>query len=154
MKNKVTYLFDCDQFVPVEKMNISIPRRAVFSFAKEQIHAKKMSQNGFPAYQIENLTDWDVMEFQQIQPVVGRGVKIQIIEGIVCGIPCRGNEPIRLFPVLSFARNVFNRFDGQQRIGEIIPIIQKETGWSAEKSTAVVRNLFLRLCEIRICEPG
>jgi hypothetical protein len=47
-----------------------------------------------------------------------------------------------------------NQFNGQQTIAEIVSIIQEETGWNLDKSAAVIRNLFLRLCEVRICEPG
>ena len=154
MKNQEPYLFDCDHFFSVEKISVSIPRRAVLSYAKEQIQAKKKSKIGIPTYLIDNLTDLEANEFIQIKPVVGKGVKIQIIEQIVCGTPCSGNEPIRLFPVRSLALNVFNRFNGQLTIAEIISIIQAEASWNADKSAAVVRNLFLRLCEVRICEPG
>jgi hypothetical protein len=61
---------------------------------------------------------------------------------------------IRLFPIQSLTLNIFNQFNGQQTIAEIVSIIQEETGWNLDKSAAVVRNLFLRLCEVRICEPG
>jgi len=154
MKNRKSYLFDCDHILPIEKLRVTIPRRAVLSFAKEQIQAKKMRQIGIPTYLIDNLTDLETNEFMQIKPVVCKGVKIQIIEQIVCGTPCSGNEPIRLFPIQSLTLNIFNQFNGQQTIAEIVSIIQEETGWNLDKSAAVIRNLFLRLCEVRICEPG
>lgn len=153
MKKELPPLFDCDHVKPVEKMKVPVSRRGLFSALTEQIDAYKRSTEGVPVYRLEDLAEMNDSAILRVRPVVGKKCKISILDSAVWGTPPFGTEPVKLFSVDSPALKIFNDFNGENEIRTIVERLMAATGWPEEKSKTVVCGLFLKLCEIRICEP-
>ena len=148
-------LIDSEHFPEtVGEMKIRVSRRGMFSAAADAAAERKRSRAGLPSYRIEDLTEFDVAQFSELYPAVNRKAKISLEKGIVCAETSAAVDPIPLFPLDSPALVVFNQFNGEQPMSEVFVKVQQYTGWDEEKTRSFVRAVFLKLCEVRVCEPG
>ncbi len=154
VKRKQKPLFDCDSGPFVDRIRITIPRRALFSVMSDELRVCNQAADGKPVYEIEDTAEMQPEEFALLKPVLSRGAKISLSDGFVWGLPHNGLETLLLFQTNSPALAIFNCFNGKTTIAEITEMTMQSTGWPEEKAAAVVRGLFLKLCEVRICQPG
>lgn len=148
-------LIDMDRsFEPMERMKIRVSRRGILRAAADAAEERRRSRNGLPSFRIEDLTKFSDQEMAEISPVVNRKAKISLADGVVYAETSSSVEPVPLFPVNSPALFVFNQFNGEQTMAEVIRKVSEHTGWDGEKSRDAVRMIFLKLCEVRVCEPG
>ena len=148
-------LIDPDHFPEaVGEMKIRVSRRGMFSAAADAAVERKRSRAGLPSYRIEDLTKFDDQQFSELYPIVNHNAKISLEKGMVCAETSAAVDPIPLFPLDSPALFVFNQFNGEQPMSEVFVKVQKHTGRDEEWTRSFVRAVFLKLCEVRVCEPG
>ena len=148
-------LIDLDRFYePTGRMEIKVSRRGVLTAAADAAEERRRSREGLPSYRIESLMDLDDGELSALCPIVNSKAKIDLKGDFVFAETLAAVDPIPLFPVKSPALFIFNQFNGGQTIAEIIDKTAAHTGWDAERSSRAVRTVFLKLCEVRVCEPG
>lgn len=138
----------------VGEMKIRVSRRGMFSAAADAAAEQRRSRAGLPSYRIEDLTDFDDERFSELYPIVNRRAKISLEEGMVYAETSAVTDPFPLFPLDSPALFVFNQFNGEQPMSEVFVKVQQHTGWDEERTRSFVRVVFLKLCEVRVCEPG
>ena len=153
LKREPKPIFDCDSVPLVSRIRITIPRRALFSAMSNELRARNQAVEGLPVYEIEDIAGMPAEAFGRLRPVLAKGAKISLADGFVRGLPRNGVEPVVLFRADSPALMIFNCFNGKITVAEITEMAQQSTGWPEEKTAAVVRGLFLKLCEVRICQP-
>ena len=108
-------------------------------------------RNIFPT---KDLTSFDNEQLAEIWPIVNKSARISLEKGIVYAETSASVDPIPLFEVKSPALFIFNQFNGLQPMSEILPKVAEHTGWDEERTRETVRTVFLKLCEVRVCEPG
>ena len=135
-------------------MKIKVSRRGFLSAAADAAEERKRSRDGAPSYRIEDLTSFGEEEFAEIFPAVNGRARINLQDGVVYAETSSSVDPIPLFTVNSPVLFVFNQFNGMQKMSEVFVKVQNNMGWDQEKTKKTVRNIFLRLCEVRVCEPG
>ena len=148
-------LIDTDHFPEaVGAMKIRVSRRGMFSAAADAAAERKRSRAGLPSYRIEDLTEFDDAQLAELYPIVNRKAKISLEEGMVYAETSAATDPIPLFSVDSPVLFVFNQFNGEQPMSEVFVKVQQHTGWDERRTRSFVRAVFLKLCEVRVCEPG
>lgn len=136
------------------EIKIKVSRRGIFTAAVDAAEEKSRSSQGAPSYVIENIAAFDAEQLSEILPAVNSRAKISLNKGIVYAETSASVDPIPLFDVQSDALFIFNQFNGRQPMKEVFVKVQNHTGWDAEKTQKTVRTVFLKLCEVRVCEPG
>ena len=149
------YLIDPDHFsAPVTQMKISVSRRGLLAAAADAAEERHRSRNGLPSYRIEDLSTYSDEELADLFPIVNNKAKISLEKGTVYAETFAAVDPIALFDVNSPALFIFNQFNGLQPLSKICEKVAAHTGWEPEKARRIVRMVFLKLCEVRVCEPG
>ena len=139
---------------PSSSMKIRVSRRGVLSAAADAAEERMRSQSGMPSFRIEDLTSFDDEQLAEIWPIVNKSARISLEKGIVYAETSASVDPIPLFEVKSPALFIFNQFNGLQPMSEILPKVAEHTGWDERRTRSFVRAVFLKLCEVRVCEPG
>lgn len=148
-------LIDLDHPVAsVYSMKIKVSRRGVMTAAADAAEEKLRSSQGAPSYVIEDLTGFDAEQLDRIIPAVNSRAKISLVKGVVYAETSASVDPIPLFDLASPALYIFNQFNGRQSFAEIITKTAGHTGWDEDRTREMVRMVFLKLCEVRVCEPG
>ncbi len=148
-------LIDLDHLPKVtHSMKIRVSRRGMLSAAADAAEEKLRSSHGLPSFRIEDLTAYDDEMLAGIIPAVNRKASISLNRGVVYASTSASVDPIPLFAVDSPALFIFNQFNGRQTIEDINRNVAEHTGWDEERTREVVRSVFLKLCEVRVCEPG
>ncbi len=138
----------------IGEMKIKVSRRGMFFAAADAAAERKRSRAGLPSYRIEDLTEFSDEQLSELYPAVNRRAKISLEKGMVCAETSAAVDPIPLFPLDSPALFVFNQFNGVQPMSEVFVKVQQHTGWDEGNTRSFVRAVFLKLCEVRVCEPG
>ena len=139
---------------PSSSMKIRVSRRGMLSAAADAAEERLLSQKGMPSFRIEDLTSFDDEQLAEIWPIVNKSARISLNKGVVYAETSASVDPIPLFDVQSPALYIFNQFNGLQPMSEILPKVAQHTGWDEERTRETVRTVFLKLCEVRVCEPG
>ena len=139
---------------PASSMKIRVSRRGMLSAAADAAEERLRSQKGMPSFRIEDLTAFDDEKLAAILPIVNKNARISLDKGIVYAETSASVDPIPLFEVTSPALYIFNQFNGLQPMSEIFPKVSAHTGWDVVQTRETVRAVFLKLCEVRVCEPG
>lgn len=139
---------------PASSMKIRVSRRGMLSAAADAAEERLRSRKGMPSFRIEDLTSFDEEQLADIFPIVNKNARISLSQGIVYAETSASVDPIPLFEVRSPALYIFNQFNGLQPMSEILPKVAEHTGWDEERTRETVRTVFLKLCEVRVCEPG
>ena len=139
---------------PASSMKIKVSRRGMMSAAADAAEEKLRSSRGAPSYVIEDLAGFDAESLGQIRPRVNTRAKISLAKAVVYAETSASVDPIPLFEVSSPVLFIFNQFNGLQTVAEISAKTAEHTGWDADRSREAVRSVFLKLCEVRVCEPG
>ena len=81
---------------------------------------------------------------------------LQIIAGVdrVSARLPDGDRTVELLPCDEANLFVFNRFNGQNGLGQISAELAAAMSWPPERSFAFVRDLFLRLLALQVCVPA
>lgn len=148
-------LIDTDHLDEISsKMKISVSRRGLLSAAADAAEERRRSRNGAVSYRIEDLTGFTDEQMEEIWPAVNGKAKISLENGVVYAGTSAAVDPIPLFPVSSPVLFIFNQFNGMQPMAAVYEKVAAYTGWDAERVRRSVRAVFLKLCEVRVCEPG
>lgn len=148
-------LIDLDHLTePDRQMRIRVSRRGLLAAAADSAEERARSRTGAPSYHIEDLTAFDEENFAEIWPIVNSRAAINLEKGVVFAKTSASVDPIPLFAVNSPALFIFNQFNNMQKMSDVFVKVQEHTGWDEEKTKKTVRAVFLRLCEVRVCEPG
>ncbi len=149
------YLIDTDRLPDQNmEMKIKVSRRGVLTAAADAAEERLRSQQGLPSFRIEDLSSFDDDALGNIRPAVNRKAVISLENAVVYAGTSAAVDPIPLFPLNSPALYIFNQFNGMQPLSEIIGKVAEHTGWDEERTRRIVRSVFLKLCEVRVCEPG
>lgn len=87
-------------------------------------------------------------------PRICPGVQIAPAEGQVTARLEGSGEAVALFPMDEANLAVFNRFNGQNTIGQVAGELSAAMGWPQEHSLERVKDLFFRLLRLRVCAPA
>ena len=148
-------LFDPDHMPdPPDEIRIKVSRRGVLAAASDAAEAKRRDSLGAPSYKIEDVAAYSEEGFGSLLPAVNRKAKISLRKGIVYAETSASVDPIPLFDTDSPLLFIFNQFNGMQPMTEVFVKVQNKTGWDEQKTRRIVRTVFLKLCEARVCEPG
>ncbi|MBQ6502841.1 MAG: hypothetical protein IJI57_02895 [Flexilinea sp.] len=148
-------LIDLDHMTePTGQMRIRVSRRGMLAAAADNAEERTRSRSGSPSYHIEDLTAFDEVQFAEIWPIVNSRAKISLEKGVVYAETSASVDPMPLFAVNSPALFIFNQFNSMQKMSDVFVKVRKYTGWDEAKTKKTVRAIFLRLCEVRVCEPG
>ena len=148
-------LIDLDHLeAPASSMKIRVSRRGVMTAAADAAEEKLRSSHGAPSYAIEDLVGFEMEQLDLIRPAVNSRAKISLVKEIVYAETSASVDPIPLFGMSSQALLIFNQFNGKQTFAEIIAKTAEQTGWDERRARETVRAVFLKLCEVRVCEPG
>ena len=139
---------------PPARMVIKVSRRGMLNAAADAAEEKHRSGKGLPSYAIEDLAAYDEKSLASICPIVNRKARILLEKGMVLAETSASVDPLPLFGISSPALYIFNQFNGMQTIAEINDNVAEYTGWDSEKAARIVRAVFIKLCEVRVCEPG
>lgn len=151
----MNYLIDLDNLPePPSQMKIRVSRRGLFRAAADLAEERKRSRDGLPSYHIEDVSTYDDRQLAEVKPIVNCKAKISLEKGTVFAATSAVVGPVPLFSVTSPVLFVFNRFNGDQSIAQICKETADHFGWDEEKTQRIVRTVFLKLCEVRVCEPG
>ncbi len=149
------YLIDLDTISRKPySMKIRVSRRGVLSAAADAAEERIRNREGIPSFRIEDLSSFDDGELSKLYPIVNKKASISLRKSVVYAETSADVDPIPLFDLDSPALYIFNQFNGMQTIGEINKRVAEHTGWDEEKTSETVRAVFLKLCEVRVCEPG
>ena len=135
-------------------MKIRVSRRGMLTAAADAAEERLRSSQGLPSFRIEDLSAFDDGELAGIIPAVNRKAAISLNKGVVYAATSASVDPIPLFGLDSPALFIFNQFNGRQTFEEITRIVSEHTGWDEERTRETVRSVFLKLCEVRVCEPS
>jgi hypothetical protein len=129
-------------------------RRGFFSYLASETLVWCEEMRGVRHVKLSEIPGFPPAVFAALIPHVRPGVQILPGPERVCARVPGVEPPAALFPATDAAAlAVFNCFNGQRTLGEIAAGLATTTAWSAEESMARVRALFLRLVELRVCEP-
>lgn len=147
-------LIDLDHLPePGTPMKIRVSRRGLLSAAADAAEERRRRLNGAQSHRIEELADWPDEALAELFPAVNSRAKIGLSDGVVFAETSAAVDPIPLFRTDSPALFIFNQFNGRQTMGQVIGNVSEHTGWDEEQSRRMVRAVFLKLCEVRVCEP-
>ncbi len=135
-------------------MKIKVSRRGIMAAAVDAAEEKRRSSLGAPSYAIEDLAGYEDERLDLICPSVNSRAKISLKKDVVYAETSASVDPIPLFDIHSPALFIFNQFNGRQSMSEILVNVEKNTGWDEARTRRTVRAVFLKLCEVRVCEPG
>ena len=135
-------------------MKIRVSRRGMLAAAADAAEERLRTSQGMPSYRIEDLSSYDDEMLAGIVPSVNKKASISLNKGVVYAATSASVDPIPLFAIDSPALFIFNQFNGLQTIEEINRNVSEHTGWDEERTREIVRSVFLKLCEVRVCEPG
>ena len=135
-------------------MKIRVSRRGMLTAAADAAEERLRTSQGLPSYRIEDLCSYDDEMLAGIIPAVNRKASISLNKGVVYAATSASVDPIPLFGLDSPALYIFNQFNGLQTIEEINRQVAEHTGWDEDRTRETVRSVFLKLCEVRVCEPG
>lgn len=138
----------------ISGIRIRVSRRGMLSAAADAAEERIRSQEGIPSYRIEDLPALDEDTFGALFPAVNKKAGISLSKGIVYAETSASVDPIPLFDLDSPALFIFNQFNGIQTMEEAVEKTAAYTGWDEERARETVRAVFLKLCEVRVCEPG
>lgn len=154
-KRPLHYLIDTDHLPdPADDMTIRVSRRGMMAAAADAAEEKLRSSQGAPSYTIEDVAGYSEEHLDRIRPAVNSRAKISLKNDVVYAETSAAVDPIPLFEIHSPALFIFNQFNGLQTVAEINAKVAGQTGWDEERTRRTVRAVFLKLCEVRICEPG
>ncbi len=139
---------------PASSMKIRVSRRGMLSAAADAAEERLRSQKGMPSFRIEDLTSFNDDQLAEIWPIVNKNARISLSDGIVYAETSASVDPIPLFETASPALYIFNQFNGLQPMSGILQKVAEHTGWDEDRTRETVRAVFLKLCEVRVCEPG
>ena len=101
--------------------------------------------------QLGNLPDEQLSE---IIPKILPDCKILIEHGFVLATPAGADEATELFSVDSPALTVFNQFNGQTFLADVVGTIARNMDWDIDYAFAYVRGVFLSLVVAGVCIPA
>lgn len=139
---------------PPASIRIRTSRRGLLSAAAEAAEEQRRLRQGVPSYVIEDIAAYDDRQFDALRPAVNRKAKISLENAVVYAETSAAVDPIPLFDSASPALFIFNQFNGRQIMAEVFVKVQACTGWDEAETRRIVRAVFLKLCEARVCEPG
>lgn len=139
---------------PRGRLAFRFSRRQLWSAITNEFVVSGDRQRGQEVCSLADLGEFTDEDLMPIVPVVTPGCKISVEENFVCGQPATTPEPIQLFPIPSPALNVFNLFNGQTSLGEVVDRFNPPNEeWDSTRRFAFVRGLFLCLVLAGICAP-
>ena len=109
---------------------------------------------GKPNLQLSDLPNLPPEAIAALIPRVCPGVAIIPEEGQVSARLPGATENVLLFPNVEANLFVFNRFNGENTIGQVAGELSAALAWPRERSIAQVKNLFFRLVRLKICLPA
>ena len=149
------YLIDLDDLsAPPAQMKIRVSRRGMLSAAADRAEERRRSRDGLPSFHIEDLSVFDDCRLAGIKPIINSRAKISLDKDVVYAVTSASVDPIPLYDTASPVLFIFNQFNGERSIAEICEKTAEHFGWRDEKAAQIVRTVFLKLCEVRVCEPG
>jgi len=87
-------------------------------------------------------------------PRVCPGVQIVPTEGQVLARLPQASEAVALFGSDEANLAVFNRFNGENTVGQVAMELSAVMAWPQERSFEHVKGLFFRLVRLRVCAPA
>ena len=149
------YLIDLEHLsAPADVMKIKVSRRGMMAAAADAAEEKLRSSRGAPSFTIEDIAGYTEEQMDRIRPAVNSRAKITLKKDVVYAETSAAVDPIPLFDIHSPALFIFNQFNGLQTMPEVSAKVAEHTGWDEKRSRQTVRAVFLKLCEVRVCEPG
>ena len=149
------YLIDLEHLsAPADAMKIKVSRRGMMAAAADAAEEKLRSSRGAPSFTIEDIAGYTEEQMDRIRPAVNSRAKITLKKDVVYAETSAAVDPIPLFDIHSPALFIFNQFNGLQAMPEVSAKVAEHTGWDEKRSRQTVRTVFLKLCEVRVCEPG
>lgn len=140
--------------VPGRMLHIQTSRRAVLTVVEDTRAYKESLRSGQPAFRIDLLSQLSEEDLDRICPEVSPKCRIDLRDHIVIAETGASVEPMELFPVDSPFLFIFNQFNGEQTITEIAGKTAAVQEMSEAEALKLVLGVFLRLCEVRVCEPA
>lgn len=134
-------------------MKIQISRRGLLSVLGDRLTAKNLNSKGIPLYRLEMLSNVSDDQMDRMKPRISPKCHITLREQTVYAETVSFTEPFELFELGSTALYIFNQYNGMQTMSEITEKVSKKYNLSREESRQIVREMFLKLCEVRVCEP-
>ena len=109
---------------------------------------------GKPNMQLSDLPKLPPEAIAALIPRVCPGVWIIPGEGRVSARLPGASENVLLFPDEETNLFVFNRFNGENTIGQVAGELSAALAWPRERSDAHVKNLFFHLVRLKVCLPA
>jgi len=109
---------------------------------------------GKPNMELADLPKLPPEAIAALIPRVCPGVEIIPEEGRVSARLPGATEIVVLFPNGEANLLVFNRFNGENTIGQVAGDLSSALAWPRERSFAHVKDLFFRLVRLRVCLPS
>lgn len=109
---------------------------------------------GTPHVKLEDLPKLPPETIAALIPRVSPGVEIVPEEHQVSARLPGASEVVALFPSVEANLAVFNRFNGENTIGQVAGELGAAMLWPPERSLEHVKRLFFHLVRLRVCVPA
>jgi hypothetical protein len=130
------------------------PRRLFFRFMARETLVWCEELCGVRHVRLSDVAGFPPHVFASLIPKVCPGVEILPEAARVCARLPGAKDAIPLFSTADQASlAVFNSFNGETALGKIAGDLAGSMAWTAAESAARVRELFLKLLELRVCAP-
>lgn len=137
----------------MSEMKIKLSRRGLLSALGDRLTAQNLNAKGIPLYRLEILPNVSDEQMDKMKPRISPKCRITLQGDTVYAETASFTEPFELFERVSPALYIFNQFNGMQTMREITEKVSLKLDLSREESRQAVREMFLKLCEVRVCEP-
>jgi hypothetical protein len=138
----------------IERLPQPDQRRLFFRYLARETVVWFEELLGKPNMQLSDLPKLPPEAIAALIPRVCPGVEIIPEEGQVSARLPGASESVVLFPNEEANLLVFNRFNGENTLGQVAGELGAALAWPRERSFAHVKELFFRLVRLKVCLPA
>ncbi len=138
---------------PGYKKGSAFNRRGFFRSFLGEAASLLDEARGIPQYRLDNLWNLSDEVTARIKPAMVPNIEILIADDQVHARSRGKKEAFAIFRCEPQAGFVFNRFNGQNTIGQISIELAKAFSWDEADAFSYTREFFLRLARLRVCVP-
>jgi len=108
---------------------------------------------GHPQMALSEIPQLSTGDFQSLIPALVQGVKIIPCPDEVQAQVREDADAVHLFPVQSLELAIFNEFNGEDSIAQVVESVAKESSIPTEEVEPRVSKLFLTMVALGVCAP-
>ncbi len=139
---------------PRTDLSFVCSRRNFFRALLQEVVVTIKTAKGGQSFRLSQLGSMSDDQLAQIIPTMNPAYEIFVEEGYLWTRHKQTEKRHQEFSLNEENKQVFNRFNGRNTLGEIARQLNHDLGWEKTKAFAHARGLFLSLVDHLACLPG